>query len=375
MTRTAANQPPALLIVDDEEPQTRALCSTLRAHGYDPAGFTSPHAALEALRRQRFDLLLTDLMMPEMDGIHLLRSALAVDGTLAVVMMTGQGTIDSAVQAMKAGALDYILKPFKLGFILPVLSRALEIRRLRAENLELTERVRNHTEELEAAYKELEAFSFSVPHELRNSLTVISGFSTMLAERHRESLPPEGRRMLDQVIGQARHMNQLIDDLLRFSRLGRQPVSSRPVAMAPLVHRVLEELRESSPERIGELYVQDLPDCLGDEALLRQVLTNLFSNAIKFTRRRKPARIEVGYRREPREIVYFVRDNGVGFDMRFASNLFGMFQRLHSQDEFEGTGIGLSIVQRIVERHGGRIWVDAAPDQGATFYFSLSAAQ
>lgn len=360
-----------LLIVDDEAPQMQALCDTLRDHGYLTTGFTSAGEALAAMRNQKFDLLLTDLMMPEMDGIGLLRAALKVDGDLACVMMTGHGTIDTAVEAMRAGALDYILKPFKLSMVLPVLARALTIRKLRLENAALERRVRERTDELEAANKELEAFSYSVSHDLRAPLRAMSGFSHILVEDYAAQMPAEAQHLLDNVCKSARRMEQLIEDLLQFSRMSRQPLSKRSLKVSTLVREVIGELRKEQPNRNIEVQVCELPDCCGDPSLLRQVFVNLLSNAFKFTLHREKAWIQVGHQQMGAEAVYFVRDNGAGFDMHYAEKLFGVFQRFHSSGEFEGTGVGLSIAQRIVQRHNGRIWAEAQADKGASFYFTL----
>jgi len=360
-----------ILIVDDEAAQMKALCDTLRDQGYITTGFASARAALDELRNQKFDLILTDLMMPEMDGIALLRSALEIDPNLIGIIMTGEGTISSAVEAMKTGALDYILKPFKLSAILPVLSRALAVRRLRIRNAELEQRVRERTAELEAANRDLESFCSSVSHDLRAPLRHIDGFSSLLIENYASQMPAEAQRLLKFVSSSAQRMGQLIDDLLHFSRLGRQQLSKQPINISGLVHDVLEELRKELGGRSVELLVGELPDTVGDSSLLKQVFINLLSNACKFTRAKEKAIIEVGWRQQGDEEVYFVKDNGAGFDMKNADKLFGVFQRLHRQEEFEGTGVGLSIVQRIVHRHGGRIWAEAGLDKGAAFYFTL----
>jgi hypothetical protein len=360
-----------ILVVDDEAAQMQALCDTLGSQGYETAGFTKGQAALEALRDAKFDLLLTDLMMPDMDGLALLEAALAVDADLAAVIMTGQGTIDTAVQAMQIGALDYILKPFKLSVILPVLSRALTIRRLRLENAELERQVRAHAAELEAANKDLEAFSYSVSHDLRAPLRSVTAFSGILRSDFWAHMPIEARDHLNHVVASAQRMEQLIEDLLAFSRLGRRPLSRRPVNVTGLVQETVDELRRLQPERLVDVRLSELPDGFADPSLLKQVLVNLLSNAFKFTRHKNPAVIEIGGERRVHENEYFVRDNGAGFDTRYADRLFGVFQRLHREDEFEGTGVGLSVVQRIIRRHGGQVWAEAAVDQGATFHFTL----
>jgi len=370
-----------LLVVDDEIRQMTALCDTLRDHGYETTGFSAGQAALDAMREMKFDLLLTDLMMPGMDGIALLRAALALDPDLVGIVMTGHGTIDTAVEAMKTGALDYILKPFKLSAVIPVLSRAMTVRRLRRENAELEQRVRERTTELEAANgalesanKELEAFSYSVSHDLRAPLRHIDGFAQLLMSGYGEQLPPAAQRLLQNVCNGAERLGQLINDLLNFSRLSRQPLDKQTVNLSRLVQQVLAELHAERDGRQVEIRVDSLPNCLGDPSLLKQVFVNLLSNALKFTRKREQALIEVGCREEAGELICFVRDNGAGFDMQYAGKLFGVFQRLHGVDQFEGTGVGLSIVQRIIYRHGGRIWAEDEVDKGGVFHFTLPVA-
>jgi two-component system sensor histidine kinase/response regulator len=360
-----------ILVVDDEAPQMKALCETLKDHRYEAVGFTSARAALEALEKSKFDLLLSDLMMPEMNGITLLAAALERDPQLVGIIMTGQGAIDSAVDAMKTGALDYILKPFKLSFILPVLARALAVRRLRLEKAELEEHLRERTTELEVANKELESFSYSVSHDLRAPLRAVAGYSSMLLRKYSPDMPADAQRLLNQVSASAQRMGQLIDGLLHFSRLGRAPLSKRPVNIAAMVQDILKELQAEQGDRQIKLEVAELPECVGDPLLLKQVFMNLLSNAFKFTRKQPAAVIRIGCRREGSENIYVVQDNGVGFDMAYAEKLFGVFQRLHHLEDFDGTGVGLSIVHRIIQRHGGRIWVEARVDHGATFYFTL----
>ena len=362
-----------LIVVDDEAAHMRALCDTLGFEGYQVSGFQSPGAALRSLSAEQCDLLLTDLMMPEMDGIELFRAARAVDPDIAGVVMTGHGTIDTAVAALQIGALDYVLKPFRLNTILPIIARALDIRSLRIENTALQRREREQALELAAAYGDLESFSYSISHDLRSPLRAIRGMTQIFLEESGATLTPGGRARLDQVIHGAERMDQMIEDLLRFCRLTRAAPSPRRVDLDAITRRVIDELRAAEPQRVIEVRVDALPDCRGDPGLIEQVMANLLSNAFKFTRGRAAARVEVGTCRvdtaAPGELVYFVRDNGAGFNMKYADKLFGVFQRLHTQDQFAGTGVGLSIVKRILERHGGRIWVESAPDQGTTFFF------
>ncbi len=233
---------------------------------------------------------------------------------------------------------------------------------------QLTKRLENRTAELEASNKELEAFSYSISHDLRAPLRAIDGFSRILLNEYAQALPSEGVDYLRDIRNNTQYMGQLVDDLLAFSRLNRQSVKREPVPTSRLVRHCIDDLRSEHADRCVEFRVADMPDCWADPTLLKQVWLNLLANALKFTAKRAVATIEVGCRGDR---VYFVKDNGVGFDMRYAHKLFGVFQRLHRAEDYEGTGVGLAIVHRIVERHGGRVWADAQLDVGATFCFTI----
>jgi two-component system sensor histidine kinase/response regulator len=375
-----------LLVVDDEAAQVEALCRTLEDEGYSVKGFTATREALAALRAGSFDIVLTDLTMPGMDGIAFLHAAREIDPGLAGIVMTGHGTIASAVEAMKAGALDYILKPFDLRVILRVLARTQAMLRLRRENAALLERLSARTVELEAANRELsvanrelEAFSGSVSHDLRAPLRTIDGLLRVVQEDFSAAAPAQAREHIEAICAQASRMSELIEDLLRLSRLGREPLRKQPVDMSGLVSEVVGELRAAEPARDLDIRIGELPAVQADPSLLRQVWMNLIANALKFTRRRERALIEIdGAARGPDRAgsgpghkLYSIRDNGAGFDPRRAERLFGIFQRLHAAKDFEGTGVGLSIARRIIERHGGNIWAEGEPDRGAAFHFTL----
>ena len=238
--------------------------------------------------------------------------------------------------------------------------------RMQRHNVDLEERVADRTEELRTAAKELEAFTYTVSHDLRAPLGAINGFVHLLRAKESARLSEDGLKLLSFVETNATHMVALIEGLLEFSRLGRQALTVRTVPMGEMAGTTLAELQAGQQAVID---LQLLPDCQGDTLLLTQVWTNLISNALKYSRGRKPARIEIGY--ETAQSAYYVRDNGAGFDMRHAGKLFGVFERLHSDSEFMGTGLGLAIVDNIVRRHGGRVWAEAVPNEGATFHFTV----
>ena len=238
-------------------------------------------------------------------------------------------------------------------------------------NTQLEQRVTERTAQLESANKELEAFSYSVSHDLRAPLRAVDGFSQALVEDYGGQLPEEGRHYLSTIRSETQRMGELIDDLLTFSRLSRAPLERQTTDMCGLARSILKTMVAEFPGRRLDIRIGELPACEGDLALLKQVWINLLSNALKYTRRREQTAIEIGSRDEAGATVYYVKDNGAGFDMRYVDKLFGVFQRLHRAEDYEGTGVGLAIVQRIVHRHGGRVWAESAVDRGATFYFTL----
>jgi light-regulated signal transduction histidine kinase (bacteriophytochrome) len=234
---------------------------------------------------------------------------------------------------------------------------------------ELEKTVQARTAELQRTNKELEAFTYSVSHDLKAPLRAVDGFTDLLLEEYGSQMPEDARELLSSIKAGSQRMGHLIQDLLNLSRIDRQSMKPTRVNVTNLAREVFEERRAQKPDRDIEFRLGELPDCMGDLFLLRQVFANLLSNAIKFTGTRAKAVIEVGY--APEKGAYFVRDNGVGFDMKYADKLFGVFQRLHSAEQFPGTGVGLSIVKRIIHRHGGTIRAESTVDQGTTFYFTL----
>jgi light-regulated signal transduction histidine kinase (bacteriophytochrome) len=244
-----------------------------------------------------------------------------------------------------------------------------EIRKL---NQELEARVIERTRDLEAANKELEAFAYSISHDLRAPLRHMSGFAELLQKHAASMLDEKARRYMSTILESAKRMGELIDDLLTFSRIGRAETQKTVVSMDQLVKEVLTEVQQEADGRKINWSIGALANAYGDRSMLRVALVNLLSNAVKFTRKRNPAVIEIGCRDGNRnDVVFYVKDNGVGFDMKYVNKLFRVFQRLHRAEDFEGTGIGLATVQRIIQRHGGRIWAEGEVNRGASFYFAV----
>jgi PAS domain S-box-containing protein len=257
------------------------------------------------------------------------------------------------------------------GFITDITERKRAEEEIRLLNQQLEQRINERTNELEVANKELEAFTYSVSHDLRAPLRSVDGYARILEEDYAAKLDDNGVKVIHTISKNAKRMGRLIDDMLNFSRMGRVELSLTAIKMNEEVNRVVEELLPLENGRIINIQVGDLHISRADVNMLRQVWINVISNAFKYTRKKQDAKVEIGSFNTGNEIGYYVKDNGTGFNMQYAHKLFGVFQRLHKVEDFEGTGVGLAIVKRIIERHGGRVWVEAEPDKGATFYFSL----
>jgi signal transduction histidine kinase len=338
-------------------------------------------------------------MMPEADA-KAVQSTVAAAGARQVVPLGGTPPRTALIATVPGTAASMVLVggPFTPLFgsdeeawlrqYATLVSTGLERERLveavKHANDELQAKVREVIEQqrqLEAANRELEAFSYTISHDLRAPLRAINGFTAILVEEYQDTLPTEATGYLKRVKDNGEYMGHLVDDLLAFSRFGRQPLRTQKINTRSVVDRALAVLAPSIDPRIDQLVIGELPECVADPNLLEQVFINLLSNALKYAKNKPTRRIEVGAlppaSGEARGVgpVFFVRDNGAGFDMQYADKLFGVFQRLHKSQDYEGTGVGLAIVHRIVERHGGRIWADAKVDQGATFYFTLKGAE
>lgn len=243
--------------------------------------------------------------------------------------------------------------------------------KMESEIYNRAQEIQKKNAELTSLNSELEAFSFSISHDLRAPLRAIDGFARIFLEDYGATLEPAATKTLERICANIARMEQLIEDLLAFSRLNRQPIKKEVINLRGTFQQIMDELLEEQPDREIEIIIPPLSPCYADEKLMKQVLINFCSNAVKYTRKQPLARIEVGQQVVDDEIIYFIKDNGAGFDMQYADKLFNPFQRLHAMSEYEGTGVGLAIVQRVIARHGGKVWAEAIPQKGATFYFSL----
>jgi PAS domain S-box-containing protein len=364
------------------DPETGCLvCPTLTRDIWDPRAVAGKDIVFKkftglwgwVLKNRRSKLINEPAVDPRSSGtplghvpIHRFLSAPALIGETLV----GQVSVANADHDYTDRELEVIERLANL-YALAIQRRQAEEEIKKYRN-RLEELVKERTVELEATNKELEAFAYSVSHDLRTPLRHIDGFLELLQRKAEPALDKQSRHYMDAVSDAAKKMGFLIDDLLSFSRMGRHAISFKPVDTGRLVHEVVQDLEAEAAGRDINWRIGNLPVVHGDVAMLRVVLTNLIANALKFSRLRAPAEIEIGsLSGQGSEIVIFVRDNGVGFDMAYGDKLFGVFQRLHHADEFEGTGIGLANVRRIIARHGGRTWAEAKIEQGATFYFAL----
>jgi two-component system NtrC family sensor kinase len=388
-----------LLAIDDSPTYLECLSDALSAEGYEVTKATSGEEGLERINDGLFDCVMVDLVMPDVGGIEVCRrineTGRARGYSIAVIMLTGCETKEDMTQGLEAGADDFVGKSSDMA-VLKARIRALlrrkfffeENRRIGEQLLrkeyevlearaaqELSETRAVLVEELERKNKELEAFSYSVSHDLRAPLRTIDGFSTALLEDYADKLDGKGQEYLGRVRSAAHRMGELIDDLLELSRVGRADLHRRPVDLSDLVRHVAAEFQSAAPGKRVQVLIPVGIAAEGDARLLRVVLENLLGNAWKFTKNTSAAVIEFGAAQRNGDLTYFVRDNGAGFDMTYIDRLFTPFQRLHSETQFPGTGIGLATVQRIVERHGGRVWAEGAVDIGATFFWTLPTAR
>lgn len=359
---------PSILIVDDSQSHRQSMGALLGDLDCRIVLAASGEEALRHLDAEEFALMLLDVQMPGMDGFEVARRARQSPKALQVPIFFLTGSLDTDEKLLRgygSGAVDVMAKPVHLPILRSKVSVFLDLHRGRRA---LAREIEDHKRTM----AELDAFNYSVSHDLRAPLRPILGFGQILLEEHAESLEPEARNLLERIISATRRMDGLINSLLRLSSIRRARPASNPVDLSEVVRAIVEELRAEEPTRVVEVVIPPALEVLGDEPLLRVALENLLRNAWKFTRKAEAARIEIGrVEDESKGTCYFVRDNGIGFDPQRANQLFAPFTRLHPNHEYEGTGIGLTIVQRVVRHHRGEVWAIAEPGNGATFLFTL----
>ncbi|MEK7251477.1 MAG: response regulator, partial [Bacteroidota bacterium] len=346
-----------ILVVEDNSIVGKDIQKRLTGMGYAvPHVVASGNRALQTVKENKPDLVLMDIMLKgSLDGMETAQQ-MTSQYNIPVVYLTAYSD-DSTLQRAKAtGAFGYLLKPFNEMELHTTIEVALYKHKADEEIKRLNKELQTRVNELTVLNKELSTFNYSVSHDLRSPLIAIEGFAQALAEESRHSLTPDGRSHLAVIRKNTRTMLQTIDDLLLFARLSRSQLEKEHFDIAALGKAVFEKLQPTFVQRKIELILRELPQAYGDRGMIGQVLENLFSNGIKFTRATGSARIEFGGKLDGTHCVYYVRDNGVGFDMADVHRLFDAFQRLHSSALYEGSGVGLAIAQRIIERHGGRVW-------------------
>lgn len=365
---------PKILIVDDRPENLFALRQLLKPLNVEVIPANSGDEALGLVLEHEFFVAILDVQMPGMDGYELaeLLRGNKSTSTLPIIFVSAVFSDEYHYRkGYEAGAVDFINKPLIPEILLGKVKVFLDLFEQR-HSLEVLVGQLNHAiHQLTLVNRELETFSYSVSHDLRAPLRAIDGFSRMLTDSLGNEINEDAHHYLDTLHDNTRQMNELIDGLLHFSRLAFEPLNSRKIEMKDLAQDVLNELLATQPERKMEISLADLPPAWGDPPLVRQVFFHLIENAFKYTRKCEVAQIEIGFSLSNTHNVYSVRDNGVGFDLHYAEKLFDVFQRLHSAAEFEGSGVGLANVRRIIFRHGGQVWADASLGNGATFFFTL----
>ncbi len=371
--------PVNILLVDDKPQNLAVLEAVLDNPDYRLTKAQSAQEALVALFDADFALIVLDVQMPGTTGFELAQIIKERKKTkdIPIIFVTAHfGEDQHVLSGYSAGAVDYLTKPVNPAIVRSKVAVFAELYRKTKALNEANQELNKRNQELIAVNKELEAFSYTVSHDLRAPLRHVSGFVHQLEEHTGANLDDLSKRFLTMIEEAAIEMGNLIDNLLAFSRMGRAELKLTTVDMNQVLRQALDDLQPELRQRHIEWDLATLPKVKADPALMRQVWSNLLSNAVKYTRPRDPARVQVGCQdTQAGEVLFFVRDNGVGFDMKYAGKLFGVFQRLHRAADFEGTGIGLAHVRRIISRHGGHIWAEGKPDLGATITFTLPAAR
>jgi two-component system sensor histidine kinase/response regulator len=353
-----------ILMVDDHPENLLALEAILDRLGQNLVRAGSGVEALKCLLDEDFALILLDVQMPGIDGFETARLIREREKTrnTPIIFLTAINRNDIHVmKGYSLGAVDYIFKPFDPDILISKVKVFVDLAK---KSQELQQQL--------AAYKELEAFTYSISHDLGAPLRMINSFSTLLLNRYSDKLDDDGQEFLNIISSQAKQMKQLIDDLLNFSRISQKGIEKTKIEMKDLAFYVVETIQKLHPDQQVKVSIaEDLPDANGDRSMVKQVLINLVSNAFKYSKTKENPEVEINYYIKNDEVHYYVSDNGIGFDNQYSNKIFDVFRRLHTEGEFEGTGIGLAIVRRIIQKHGGRVFADGKVNEGARFSFTL----
>lgn len=356
----------SILVIEDEKPLRESICDILRFEGYNIIEAPDGVQGLSKALRDKPDLILCDIMLPGLNGYEVLKEIRMTDSLRLTpfIFLTALAEKSDIRAGMELGADDYLPKPFRREELLKTIDARIE------KLLELEKRD-HYMAELESANKDLTDFAYVLSHDLKAPLRLMDMFSQIVLDDYAEKLGVDGKRYLQTIRSNAEKMNRLIDGLLQFSRQRKSEISRTHIKLSSLVKEVIADCLPVGQSHKVSIELGELPDANCDPTMVRQVFVNLISNAIKFSDKKDHPKIEVGVKSENGKTIFFVKDNGVGFNMEYYPKLFMVFQRLHTEAEFAGTGIGLAIVKEIVEKHGGQIWAEAKVNEGATFFFTL----
>ncbi len=359
MESTHSPHQPEILLVDDTPEHIAAAVAVLRDNHFKIRIATKGSTALKLIQQRQPDLILLDVYMPEMDGFEVCKTLKSNPdySTIPIIFLTSSNDEDSIKKGFELGAQDYVVKPFNISELLARVHTHIKLKR--------------QTESLLKANRELDSFCYSISHDLKAPLLSIGKLTEYLADDYAETLDKDGHELILTIQEKAQEVTNIIDHLLEFSRMSEMPMNIETIHLGPLFQEVYDELLKLEPSRQIQLIMQPLPDIQGDPVMIKLLIGNIFSNALKYTRNTEKARLEVTASENNAEYIIALKDNGAGFDMRYASRLFKVFQRLHSDKEFKGSGVGLAISQKIVQRHHGKAYITGVVNEGATFYFSL----
>ena len=362
-----------ILIIEDNISLNEELSDWFTFEGFEVWSAGNGIQGIEMAYQLLPDIILCDIMMPDMNGTEVIGNLRKNITTRLIpfIFMTALSGRNNIRTGMELGADDYITKPFTRQELI----KTVNIRLKKAENIrEHTDsKAQERTAQLNFTNRELEAFSYSVSHDLHTPLRALNGYASILIEDYSDVLDSEGKRMLNAIVDQSKKMGCLIDDLLSFSRINMNEIKISAIDMHNLAINVYNELTTDSDKVKIDFHISDIDVTYGDASMIKQIWVNLISNAIKYTSKIAKPAIEIGSSNAETETIFYIKDNGAGFDMEYYDKLFGVFKRLHSTRQFEGNGVGLAIVHRIVQRHQGRVWAESEVNKGATFYFALPA--